>query len=161
MNTPKFLDSNDHPVTAERLCAALDDYSSDIRRGTIRPGMPFQDYVRRYANWTLLCSTQPPVAGELQPPVSLEGDAPSSPQSSPSPLLGPFKVYMDYEDHLHIIDGEMRLVLSDSYAYDCTDAEREARMEWIAEALTDAWLAHTHGDNMPFAPVDGPNPNPS
>jgi hypothetical protein len=71
----------------------------------------------------------------------------------PPPLgsaIGPFQVYEDYENGLHIIDGNTRVMLSDTYAYDADKAEKEARMEWIAQALSDAWQAQQTGDNMPL-----------
>jgi hypothetical protein len=52
-----------------------------------------------------------------------------------------FAVYEDYEGKLHIVDGNERVILSDSYAYDngLSAAERKknaiSRMEDIATAL--------------------------
>lgn len=68
--------------------------------------------------------------------------------------IGPFQVYENYEHALEIIDGNTRRMLSDIYAYDETPEARTERMEWIAQALTDAWLAATTGDNMPVSPND-------
>ena len=46
-----------------------------------------------------------------------------------------YKVYENEEGGLEIIDNEGRRMLLDVYAYDSSDAEREVRMEWIADAL--------------------------
>ncbi len=52
-----------------------------------------------------------------------------------SEIKGPFEVYEDYDNNLHIIDNTTRVVLSDAYAYD-TAGERDTRMANIARALS-------------------------
>lgn len=53
--------------------------------------------------------------------------------------IGPFSVYEDYDDILHIIDGNERIILSDSYAYDGTDRQTTERMNWLCAALNQRW----------------------
>jgi hypothetical protein len=48
---------------------------------------------------------------------------------------GPYDVYEDYEHGLNLIDKKTRVVLSDAYAYDRNDNERDARMEATARIL--------------------------
>ncbi len=53
----------------------------------------------------------------------------------------PFSVSEDYEGRLHLIDSKTRVVLSDNFAYDRSGDARLARMEWIAESLSQGVLS--------------------
>jgi hypothetical protein len=66
-----------------------------------------------------------------KPAATLAADALGS-------CIGPFGIYENEDNTLHICDGNTRVVLDDSYAYDGTYAATQKRMKWICAALNAA-----------------------
>ena len=64
-------------------------------------------------------------------------------------------VYENEEGGFEIIDRQGRSVLTDVYAYDSTDLERETRMDWIAEALNAYSKQPNDGSEPPLQKTNG------
>lgn len=58
----------------------------------------------------------------------------------------PFAVYRDYNNRMHIIDADTRIVLSDCFAYDITRADAETRMDKLVEALNSGWSVTSNAE---------------
>lgn len=68
--------------------------------------------------------------------IGAEENAAGREASELSAALCPtYSVYEDESGCYHIIDGETRIVLSDSFAYDLNDDDRLTRMEAIVTKL--------------------------
>lgn len=61
--------------------------------------------------------------------------------ANPGKLLGPFVMFKHDED-IHIIDSRLRPVVIDNYAFDEGEAEENERMQWVCDALNEAWNKH-------------------
>jgi hypothetical protein len=75
--------------------------------------------------------------------------------ASPTNLTGPFELFL-YDGDLQVIDNRLRPVVRDVYAFDPMDktlSEKE-RMQWICDALNEAWRKHT-GEVNPHNSYDG------
>jgi hypothetical protein len=77
-------------------------------------------------------------------------EAPGSAPSGLGTAVGPFALYEDEDNMAHIIDGNTRVMLSDSYAYDGTAKQTDTRMKWICAALNAAWQAEQNISSEPM-----------